>query len=371
MADRPTRVLMTATSYPGTETAWEGLFIRKIADAMGENSAINLSLWAPDGPRHARVHYACTASEAKWLADLLARGGIAHLLRKHPLKTLVTASGLLWRLRRLYLRERQSVDIFHINWLQNALPLYGMNVSAVMTVLGTDFKLLKIPGMVRLVRAVLKTNRCVLAPNAAWMNQPLQNWFGDIADIRPVNFGIDSRWYGVINEPPADINYWLCVLRVTPEKIGHLFEWGKSVFNTRQQLHLFGPNHDNLSIPDWVNYHGPATADELLSTWYPRCAGFITLSEHSEGKPQVLLETMGAGIPIIASDIPAHREVVSPGVHGYLVDSRAQFIDAMTQLSEPEQRRRFSANCRRSGLEEYGTWSDCVARYRNLYGMLL
>ena len=364
------RVLMIATSYPQSEVDWQGLFIRKIADALGQDSRVIVSLWAPDGPRDPAVAYACSVSDAKWLADLAQRGGIAHLLRTSPLAALGVGGSLLRRLRRLYQQHRDEIEIFHINWLQNALPLYGLKANAVITVLGTDFKMLKLPGMVAMLRQVMKTNQCVLAPNSTWMKQPLERWFGDVAKVIPVNFGIDQSWYQIECAPPGSINHWLCVLRLTEDKIGKLFEWGEKIFGEQQQLHLIGPNQEGLEIPSWVNYHGVATAAELAKKWYPMCTGFITLSEHSEGKPQVLLETMAAGMPVIASKIPAHEETVSAGEHGYLVGSAIEFQQAIAQVSDPAIHRTLSENCRSTSLRKYGVWGDALDRYLELYGML-
>lgn len=243
------RVLMVATSYPQSEDDWQGLFIRKIADAMGQSPELHLSLWAPDGPRHQAVEYACSNADAAWLGSVAQRGGIAHMLRSSPVAALGKAVGLLRRLRALYKGRVSETDIFHINWLQNALPLYGLNAKVVITVLGTDFKLLELPGMVTLLRRVMKTNHCVLAPNAAWMKQPLEKWFGDVAEVVPVNFGIDDSWYRLQCAAPGPINHWLCVLRVTEDKIGRLFDWGEAIFNDSSQLHLIGPNQGGAGDP--------------------------------------------------------------------------------------------------------------------------
>ncbi len=67
---QPYRVLMTATSYPLSDEDWQGLFIRKIADVLAASDSVELSLWAPDGPRDNRIEYACNASDEAWLADL-------------------------------------------------------------------------------------------------------------------------------------------------------------------------------------------------------------------------------------------------------------------------------------------------------------
>ena len=361
---------MMATSYPRDEGDWQGLFIREIASAAAGSPDIDLSLWAPNGPRHANISYACSPEDADWLSDLAQQGGIAHLMRTHPLRFLGKAGGLLKRLHTLYRRYDDVIDIYHINWLQNALPLYGMNARAVITVLGSDFKLLKLPGMVSLLRQVLKTNQCILAPNAIWMKPHLEDWFGDLADVQAVNFGIDDRWFQVSSKLPAENDQWICVMRVTRDKMGQLFKWGEDVFTGTRKLHLFGPNQDKLDIPPWVNYHGAVTATELVDIWYPKCVGFITLSEHSEGKPQVLLETLAAGMPVIASNIPAHQEIITQGRHGFLVNSAIEFREAVAQVSDSSKHRELSENCRNTSRRDYGTWRDCMARYKKLYGML-
>src|SRR5262249_14078773 len=47
---------------------------------------------------------------------------------------------------------------------------------------------------------------------------------------------------------------------------------------------------------------------------------FCTASD-VEGMPNAVLEAMTCGLPIIASDIPAHREVLEPGAAGLLFSS--------------------------------------------------
>lgn len=363
------RVLLVSTSYPHNPQDWRGRFIADIAAALGRSHGVEPFLWAPSGELPLRVAGALLPGDEKWLARLSERGGIAALLRQGKIIGGIAALGLLRRLRRLY-RERQA-DVAHVNWLQNALPLWGTATPALITVLGSDYGMLKLPGMAVLLRRMLSQRRAILAPNAAWMVPGLENLFGDVAGIRAIPFGVDAPWFDVqrIEEktPPA----WLAVTRVTKAKIGPLFEWGEGLFGNDRPLHLFGPLQEAMALPAWVHYHGPSYPVELRETWFPRASGLISLSCHDEGRPQVMLEAMAAGLPVIASDLPAHRDVIRNGETGYLVDSREALGTALDRLADPRHNAALGGSAHRWVRERIGTWDDCAARYVAAYHDLL
>ena len=41
---------------------------------------------------------------------------------------------------------------------------------------------------------------------------------------------------------------------------------------------------ESADLPDWVNYHGPASPGTLCREWFPSAHGLITLSQHAEGR---------------------------------------------------------------------------------------
>ncbi len=75
------RVLMVSTSYPRDETDWRGIFIRHLVSAFSRTSGIELALWAPPGEIPDGVDTATTSGESAWLAQLMAAGGVSHLMR--------------------------------------------------------------------------------------------------------------------------------------------------------------------------------------------------------------------------------------------------------------------------------------------------
>jgi len=363
-----TSVLMISTSYPKNATDWRGLFIRHIVASLATRVA--LKLWAPPGDLPASVDYACSAREAAWLARLLEQGGIAHVLRQgRGLSRLTVPAKLLFLLRQVYHRQPQ-VNLFHVNWLQNALPLWGTRQPALVTVLGSDLALLSLPGMSYLLRQVFQQRRCLLAPNAEWMTTALTRHFGDVADIVPIPFGIDTSWYELHRQPQAPPK-WLVVSRLTAKKIGPLFEWGAQVFQGKHELHLFGPRQEPLPIPSWVHYHGATHPKELQEHWFPQATGLISVSQHDEGRPQVMLEAMAAGLPILASALPAHTDFITHQQTGWLVNSAADFKAGIDWLAQPEHNAKIAGQARHWVKEQIGTWADCAERYLAAYQRLL
>ncbi len=361
---------MSSTSYPETPRDWRGRFIANQVAALARRGDISLSLWAPPGELPVGVSAATTAADALWLGRLSQQGGIAHLLRTRKTLAAKTIVALLARLRRAY--RHHPADVVHVNWLQNALPLWGTTTPALITVLGSDFGLVRLPGMTSLLRAVLRQRRAILAPNADWMRPELEQAFGDLAEIRPIAFGVDDPWFQVVRHPPADhARHWLAVTRLTHNKIGDLFTWGEGLFGETRQLHLFGPMQETLELPSWVRYHGPTHPADLLENWFPQACGLITLSRHDEGRPQVMLEAMAAGLPVLASDLPAHRDMMQHGVTGWLAAGRDELSRGLDWLEEPLQNRMTGQAARSWIKESIGTWDTCADRYATAYKDLL
>jgi glycosyltransferase involved in cell wall biosynthesis len=342
-----------------------------LVDNLSRVKDLQLNVWAPPGDLPKNVIDTTRPTESNWLRAIMTQGGIAHFLRTERTLAAVSICRLMVYLRRVY-RRATKTDIFHINWLQNALPLFGSKTPAVIGVLGSDYKLLALKGMPFILRSILKQRKSILAPNAEWMAPELKRLFGDISEVRPIPFGVDQRWYQVVRPSvekcPAQ---WITVSRITQKKIGPLLQWGKDIFGDRHVLNLIGPMQENTNLPEWVKYHGPASADELCETWFQKAAGLITLSQHDEGRPQVILEAMAAGLPVVASDIPAHLDVIRHQDTGWIASSAVALKEATHSLSNSETNLTIGNNARLWAREHIGTWHDCASRYTQAYTDLL
>ncbi len=366
------KVLMISSSYPQNAEDWRVRFVSDLVYAMAQKKQVDLHLWAPPGEKPSSVINALTDDESIWLRQLMDRGGIAHILRSSLIHRLFVANTLLAKLRKVYKRNADA-DVIHVNWLQSVLPLWTIPKPAVISVLGSDYGLLRLPFMVTLLRKVISQRRCIIAPNADWMVEGLKKHFGDIAEITTVPFGVKEMWFDIMRNSKSlqTRRKWIAVSRVTKKKIGHLFSWGENVFGEENELHLFGPMQEQIKIPQWVKYHGPTNPAQLHTQWFPEAAGLITLSQHDEGRPQVMLEAMAAKLPIIASDIPAHRNMIEHRQTGWIASTIEDFEEGLKLLSNNDFNIKIGMNASEWVKRHIGTWDDCAERYVVAYEKLI
>ena len=365
------RVLFSATSYPRSESDWQGIFIRRMAEGIAASAGVELRVWAPPGPLSNSARYVCDDGDQRFLARMGEEGGIAHLLRTSPARGVYRGAELVWRLHKVFRRHADWADVYHVNWLQCALGQFGLRKPVVATVLGSDLALLEKPGFTRALRIALRTRRVVLTPNAPWMVEPLRKHFGrDCPQVTCVPFGIDDGWFNVKRRPPSGRHVWITVLRLTRDKIGPLFEWTRDFDPDLHEFHLFGPKQEPIEVPAWIHYHGSATPDQLVKTWFPNATGMITLSQHAEGRPQVILEAMAAGLPVVCSRTAAHEDVICDDQTGCLVSTREEFSEALARLSDGATGAAMGQRTRNWAQSTYGSWADCSARYRGIYQQL-
>ena len=96
----------------------------------------------------------------------------------------------------------------------------------------------------------------------------------------------------------------------------------------------------------------------------------FVLPSYSEGLPKVLLEAMASGTPVIASDIPPHKEIIKENVTGYLFKTGDVNSLASTILSALKNvKQRISDNARALIQKEY-SWRAVVERIDRVYESL-
>jgi glycosyltransferase involved in cell wall biosynthesis len=80
---------------------------------------------------------------------------------------------------------------------------------------------------------------------------------------------------------------------------------------------------------------------------------------------------MAAGLPILATDIPAHRDMLEHRQTGWLAATRGDLVEGLIWLEDPLHNNAMGQAARQHIRDTVGTWDDCAGRYAAAYRDLL
>jgi len=123
---------------------------------------------------------------------------------------------------------------------------------------------------------------------------------------------------------------------------------------------------EKLQVSDLIRYVGLVPYDELEKSY--QYADIFVLTSLSEGMPSVILEAMGCGLPIIASDVGGNNEIVHEGKNGFLIANNNIDLLAkrLAELIENEETRSVMGQESRNIAQEYD-WKNIMGQYNDLY----
>jgi len=107
--------------------------------------------------------------------------------------------------------------------------------------------------------------------------------------------------------------------------------------------------------------------DEIL-----RRASLFWLTSRWEGMPNVVLEAMASGVPVIATDVGGTRELIDDGVEGHIVapGDRTAIVERARALLQDTSRREDAAGAARRRAETFSP-DEMARRFEDLYDRLL
>lgn len=182
---------------------------------------------------------------------------------------------------------------------------------------------------------------------------------------------------------PEDQFYWVSVCRLVRQKgteeLAAAFRFvARRCARARLLLIGDGPEAASLKgrfsqegLGDRVILAGQRPPEEV-ARWLQAADAFV-LASHAEGLPNVILEAMASGLPVVATDVGGTREAVLDRVSGLLVPPREvqSLTDAMLQIS---QRTDLSANLGAEGrkrVEQQFGWRASALRWIEVYENVL
>jgi len=123
---------------------------------------------------------------------------------------------------------------------------------------------------------------------------------------------------------------------------------------------------EEMGVSDLIRYVGVVPYDQLEKSY--QYADVFVLTSLSEGMPSVILEAMGVGLPVVASDVGGNNEIVHEGDNGFLI--KGDDLDLLAKrlaelIDNDELRSRMGKRSRQLALSY--DWRNIMAQYEKLY----
>jgi glycosyltransferase involved in cell wall biosynthesis len=89
--------------------------------------------------------------------------------------------------------------------------------------------------------------------------------------------------------------------------------------------------------------------------------------------PNVVLEAMAAGLPVVATRVEGTQEVIQDGRTGWLISPRSvsELTRALTEVIADPAAAQLRGECGRELVQQQFTWEAMVNRYEQLYRIVL
>ncbi|MEO3938068.1 glycosyltransferase [Dermatophilaceae bacterium Soc4.6] len=316
----------------------------------------------------------------------LADGAILENLRARPSRWLQVVPFVVaeWLALRREVR-RQSPDVLHVHWLvpQGVAALGAMRqVPSVVTTLGGDLYGLRDPVSTALKRLVVRRAAAVTAMNED-MRAQLVGLGAAPADAHVMPMGADLS---TIRAEAAEVarvpGQVLFVGRLVEKKgLRHLLAALPLLADLDLRVRVVGdgPLRAELEasargLP--VTFLGALGRGELAREYAASALMVVpstrAASGDQDGLPVALLEAMGVGTPIVASDLPGLNEVVLEGHTGLLVqagDEPGLAAAVRSLVADPDRAERLGEAARE--LSESLSVDAVGRRYRDLLTSLV
>lgn len=341
--ERKPRVLVLSSTFPRWAEDTEPRFILDLCRYLQEHAEI--LVLAPHAPGAAfqetiggvavqRFRYFVT----RW-QGITYRGGIVARIRARPWRVLqlpFLVLSLWWNSRRLF-REWKP-DVIHAHWLIPqglvACLISRKRAPVVCTSHGGDLYGLQ-SGLARRIKAWVLANSSVVTVVSGNMLPSVRAISPEVVvKVIPMGTDVSTLFLPPESEAARSRNELVFVGRLVEKKgLGYLLDAFAIVLQSRGDLRLTilgdGPLREamyqrtiELGIQESTNLLGSLPHSQLRAI-YQRAAlavfPFIVARDgDQEGFGLVIAEAMGCGCPVVASDIPAVRETIEPGVTGIL-----------------------------------------------------
>lgn len=391
------RLLALTTSYPLNPGNSAGVFVQSLYRRLAVECGIDVVCPADSTPMKAtfddstamdiRIHVVRYAPRM-WRRLAQEAGGIVTGLRRAPWHVLLLPSllfGMFWRC----LVRAGDADLIHANWaICGAMAGIVGRVRSkpvVTTLRGSDVTRATRSWLDRTILSLAVRNSRILICVSEAMAARLRTQFPHRAgDIHVCLNGADEAFFQIDRRVSDGTG-----LRVLA--VGNLIRLkGFDVLieavaraRHRERMHVCivggGPEREALialaalrGVSSRFTFAGTVPTTEMPKRFFE--ADVFVLSSRSEGRPNVVVEALAGGLPVISTDLEGVQGMVRNGDTGWLVavDDADAFAAALDRaVTDRVELQRCGERARAFARAHIETWADTAHCYEALFQIAL
>lgn len=384
------KVLVLTTSFPLYEHSHSGIFIYQLVRKLPRDIKATVLVPGPDHPVRKIKNYPFDVkcfryAPLPWQVLAHKPGGLPEAFGSRPGFIFLLPIFLLSML--IYcVRMAKDNDIIHANWgINGAVAGFAGLITGtpvITTLRGTDVKRCSRSLIDRFVtRFCFLTNKKIVSVNHTITSSMIRLFPKWEKKFTTIPNGISRHFFNIKNRG-SDSNKMVELISIgsLTEVKGHaviLEAMSKMPKKGNQRLTIIGEGPlkeklksmtEALGLSGQVIFKGPAAPFEIPK--YLSQSHILILASFSEGRPNVVLEAMAGGLPVIASDIKGMDELILNENNGLLF-SPGNSLELCRQIErliqDPQLAKELGQNAKKTTLEKRLTWTAAADSYAKLY----
>lgn len=384
------KILLVSTSFPLNKTSSSGIFVKKLADSLSQKHSITVLTPSDNNKKFTLNNTTYPIVRFKYAPynwSILAHqtGGIPAIIKKNPLSILLIPFFLTSLFLYTFFLARKY-DIIHANWSITGL-ICGIAArlsrkKVIVTLRGSDVSNIDSSFISRfIVYNTLKICHANITVSDSMSQKLKQKWPQLAHKIFYISNGVDKDFYNINSAILTNDKLNLLFIgNLVPNKSVDTIIKALAPLSIDFQLIIIGDGHEKkhletltqeYNIKSKVVFSGQKPAIEIPGIMEK--TDIVIQASFSEGKSNVLLEAMASGRLIIASDIPANRDLIQNDENGLLFPpgNHHKLTQILNNVNENKTiYSSLAKNAKRNMLRQNLTWSESASTYNSLYQTL-
>jgi glycosyltransferase involved in cell wall biosynthesis len=389
------KIVSLTTSYPHEQNTASGIFVGQLLGAISQRAEVMVVTPSFRGSGNFlqlgnEAITSCRYAFARHETLAHAPGGVPVAVRKRPILARVFLFTMMLSMFASLLRKVVAgVDIIHANWSFSgflALPFVLLGKKLVVTLRGDDVT----RAMTSKLNYVLMGVLIKLSSHVIVVSKDMQSWLQN-------NYNCANK-LSYIGNGVAELFFKVGQARCYPEKksvirfvsVGNLIPrknnkfilhglaslpesimWSLVIVGDGPEQDMLGMLSHELKISEKVKFCGALDHSAIAQVFADSDA--LLFSSLSEGKPNVVMEAMAAGLLVVAPRIPGVNELLLEGRFGLLYGSenREDFAQALKHVcSDFSSYKNRAIEGMAMASAEVGGWHDSATKYLNVFAQV-